>query len=154
MAIRKKHPRTPKPLAKDKRPDQKIAPGINRAARENIGNIVAAWSSLEAAMQAAIWAFLKLNEDDGRLVTARMDARPKIDWLRVLGERYLLDGEYAAKFFEALSRISELQDDRNFIAHGVWGTLKPHPLSRPSPPPSQEVARRQSRPRPWRSSWA
>jgi hypothetical protein len=99
VAIRKKYPRTPKPPAKDKGADQKIAPGINRAPRENIGNIVAAWSSLEAAIQAAIWAFLKLSDDDGRLVTARMDARPKIEWLRVLGERYLLDGEYASKFF-------------------------------------------------------
>jgi hypothetical protein len=46
-----------------------------------------------------------------------MDARPKVEWLRTLGERYLPDGQHAEAFFEALARISELQDDRNFIAH-------------------------------------
>jgi hypothetical protein len=60
-----------------------------------------------------------------------MDARPKIEWLGVLGERYLPDGDYAKKFFETLARISELSDDRNFIAHGVWATLGPenHPVA-------------------------
>jgi hypothetical protein len=54
-----------------------------------------------------------------------MDARPKIEWLRSLGERYLSDGDYANSYFEAISRLDELREDRNFISHGVWGRLKP-----------------------------
>jgi hypothetical protein len=125
MAKATKYPRTPKPPIKEKRPDQRIIPGLTLAEYQRIGQVIASWSILEATLQQAIWAFLKLSDDDGRLVTARMDARPKVEWLRTLGERYLPDGQHAEAFFEALARISELQDDRNFIAHGVWSRLQP-----------------------------
>jgi hypothetical protein len=128
MAKRTKHPRTPKPTIKEKRADQSIVPGLTLAQYQRIGQVIASWSNLEATLQQAIWTFLKLSDDDGRLVTGRMDARPKVEWLRTLGERYLPDGKYAEAFFEALTRISELQDDRNFIAHGVWGRLQPDNL--------------------------
>jgi hypothetical protein len=131
MARRQKHARTPKPPIKERRPDQKIKSGITRTARQLIGTVIASWSALDASLQSAIWAFLRLSDDDGRLVTSRMNTRPKIEWLGVLGVRYLPDGDYAKKFFETLARISELSDDRNFIAHGVWATLKPehHPIA-------------------------
>ena len=125
MAKRTKHPRTPKPPIKEKRADQSIIPGLWPAQYQRIGQVIASWSNLEATLQQAIWTFLKLSDDDGRLVTGRMDARPKVEWLRALGERYLPEGKCAKAFFEALARISELQDDRNFIAHGVWGRLQP-----------------------------
>jgi hypothetical protein len=125
MAKRTKHPRTPKPPIKEKRADQSIIPGLRPAQYQRIGQVIASWSNLEATRQQAIWTFLKLSDDDGRLVTGRMDARPKVEWLRALGERYLPEGKCAEAFFEALARISELQDDRNFIAHGVWGRLQP-----------------------------
>jgi hypothetical protein len=125
MATRTKHPRLTRPAPREKAPDQKLIPGLTKRQFERIGQVIVAWAHREVEMQRAIWVFLSLSEDDGRLVTARMDARPKGEWLRALGERYLEDGPYAASFFEALSRITDLQDDRNFIVHGVWQRIRP-----------------------------
>ena len=57
-----------------------MRPAIHDAtARQNsggplsvIGQVIASWSNLEATLQQAIWTFLKLSDDDGRLVTGRM----------------------------------------------------------------------------------
>jgi len=69
MAKRTKHPRTPKPPIKEKRADQSIIPGLWPAQFQRIGQVIASWSNLEATLQQAIWTFLKLSDNDGRLVT-------------------------------------------------------------------------------------
>ena len=60
---------------------------VYRATDRRSGEVVASWSNLELTLQRVIWAFLQLNEEDGRLVTSKMDARPKVEWLRALAER-------------------------------------------------------------------
>jgi hypothetical protein len=145
MANRPKYQRSQKPHPKEKRQDQTIVPDVSNHQCLMIGKIMVAWAKLEAALQAAIWEFLGLHEEEGRLLTGRLDARPKIEMLGPLSEKFLPDGPFANALFEALGRIGELAEDRNFIAHGVWATLKPEdvPIAtslRPKSIPNRVVA--------------
>lgn len=91
-----------------------------------IGRVVVAWSKLEDQMQALIWAFLGLEDEIGRIVTCRLDATYKLTMLRDLGSKLLASEEFE-KFRESLKNIQDLYAERNFIAHGSWGTtIKNH----------------------------
>ena len=125
MAKKPKYERSQKPAVKDKQPDQTIDQNVSDDQCMMIGKIIVFWAKLEAALQVAIWGFLSIGEEEGRLLTGRLDARPKIEMLAPLAEKFLLDGPVAVSFFEALGRIGELAEDRNFIAHGVWATFMP-----------------------------
>lgn len=88
-----------------------------------IGRVIFSWSLIENAMEDTIWHFLNISMDDGRVVTARLDAKHKLLILRGLGERYL--DEAKDDFMIILNRMLDLYEERNFIAHGFWGTLIP-----------------------------
>jgi hypothetical protein len=89
-----------------------------------IGRVVVEWAKLEAAMQDAIWNILNVPLEDGRVLTARMDARIKLQWLRTFSQRHIF-GDELTNLSEILDLIERRQDDRNFIAHGTWGILHP-----------------------------
>ncbi|MFZ5930079.1 MAG: hypothetical protein ACOY15_02570 [Pseudomonadota bacterium] len=90
-----------------------------------IGQVVVSWSRLEAALEDCIWCFLNLEEDDGRIITRRLDAEAKIQLLRQFAPRRKFDEKGLSDFNDLLNLIGEFKDNRNFICHGVWGTLMP-----------------------------
>lgn len=113
-----------KPPVKPIREDQRFEPDQDEAQREPVGRIIIAWAKLEAALEDLVWHFLDLCDDDGRVITCRMDARSKVELLRVFGSRVLPLDELPL-YTKWLSFIAELQDSRNFAAHGLWGVLQP-----------------------------
>jgi hypothetical protein len=78
-------------------------------------------------MHEVIWSFLNVNIEEGRIVTARLDAKFVINILRGLGP-FHLDASAASELLILLNHITDLYEDRNMIAHGKWGTLLPDKL--------------------------
>ncbi len=105
---------------------QHLAPKISDEQTEMIGDVIANWSHLEWALDRLIWYFLKLDAENGRIVTATMDTRPKIRMLRELVDLHVRRPiPFRKAIIEVLDTIETLAGDRNFIAHGLWGTLIP-----------------------------
>jgi hypothetical protein len=91
---------------------------------ELIGQVAAAWSHLEAALDDLIWHFLDLPDDDGRIITGGLDATRKLELARRLAERYL-PAAALESFAAMLTALDDLRLDRNFVIHGVWGSIAP-----------------------------
>jgi len=82
---------------------------------------VIAWAKLESAMQDTLWNLLGLKIEDGRILTARMDALYLIDALRKLAPRQIDDQQRLGEFLDTLTKMDDRREDRNFIVHGSWG---------------------------------
>jgi hypothetical protein len=106
------------------KPNQSLSPGITTRQEMLVGRVVVEWAKLEVAMQDAIWNILNVRFEDGRVLTARMDARIKLQWLRTFSQRHI-SGDELTNLTEILDLIELRQDDRNFIAHGTWAILHP-----------------------------
>ncbi|QWG21147.1 hypothetical protein KMZ93_13895 [Bradyrhizobium sediminis] len=118
-------PKRPEKMQKVPLPDgQTVVPGIDAIQEGLIGRVVVEWSRLEGMLDDMIWTLTGLSFEDGRVLTARTDAKSKIAMLQVLAPRYLTD-PILAKVEEALVLTDSLRDDRNFIMHGSWGTIVP-----------------------------
>jgi hypothetical protein len=117
-------PRSPKPPITPLKPGQHFDPRITTRHEMLIGRVTVEWARLEAMMQDAIWNILNVPLADGRVLTARMDARTKLQWLRTFAKRHVSDDDFKARS-ETLDLIELRQDDRNFITHGTWGTIQP-----------------------------
>jgi hypothetical protein len=91
---------------------------------DRIGKVAAAWSHLEATLDDLIWHFLDLCDEDGRIITSSLDARPKIELAGKLADRYF-SGDQLDTLKATLNTIGDLRLDRNFIVHGVWGSIAP-----------------------------
>ena len=115
----------PKPPVQKLRPDQYVDPGVSDAQIDMIGRVIISFSQLEAALEDTIWFFLNLEEADGRIVTTRLSAVAKVQMLRALAPNRITDENLLVEFNETMGLIDELRDGRNFIAHGLWGTLMP-----------------------------
>ncbi len=90
-----------------------------------IGQFIAYWSHLELTLERLIWHFLKLEPDDGRIITSTLDARPKVRMLRELAKRHIRHRAMREQLLEVITAIEELHGNRNFVAHGVWSTIMP-----------------------------
>jgi hypothetical protein len=117
-----------KPPVQKLRRDQYHRPDISADQTCRVGQIIVAWSKLEAAMEDTIWMFLDLDEEDGKIVTTRLSADAKAQMLRFLGQRHIANDDLRNQFRKALAYVDEIKDVRNFIAHGVWGTLMPEDI--------------------------
>ena len=76
-------------------------------------------------MQDLIWRMLGFSLADGRIITARLDVRPKLEMIETFAPRRLGNPKLREKIFEAIDIIRIRQADRNFIIHGSWGTMVP-----------------------------
>lgn len=90
-----------------------------------IGELIAEWSRLDTILGTLIWHFLKLDMEDGRVVTSTIDARTKVRMLRQLAKRHIKAQATRRQFSDLLGAVEGLQEDRNFIAHGLWGMAMP-----------------------------
>jgi hypothetical protein len=122
-----KKPRRTKPPIRPRGSDRSVKHEVSAGQERFIGQAIAAWSRLEDTMQEAIWSFLNVGIEEGRIVTARLDARFKLNILRGLGAIHLSE-KTAEQFKELLAEITDLYADRNFIAHGKWLTMLPDNL--------------------------
>jgi hypothetical protein len=103
---------------------QTFIPHVSLLQEKLIGRAIVEFSRLEQALSHMIWHLLKLQMKDGRLITTRMDAQTKIAMLYVLVPRYFDTAKQRAAL--AVLDVAEIiREDRNFIAHGLWGTLMP-----------------------------
>jgi hypothetical protein len=111
--------KTPKPPINPVRP--KMKRGVPVSHERWIGRLILASGHAEAAMQDAIWNILNVPMEDGRILTARMNANTKLQWLRALAKRHL-HGDLLEELTKSLDRLEVCMDDRNFVVHGAWGT--------------------------------
>jgi hypothetical protein len=103
---------------------QTFIPHVSLLQEKLIGRAIVEFSRLEQALSHMIWHLLKLQMKDGRLITTRMDAQTKIAMLYILVPRYFDTAKQRAAL--AVLDVAEIvREDRNFIAHGLWGTLMP-----------------------------
>ncbi len=114
-----------KPPLQNLRPDQFHEPDVPDDQLHRIGQVIVLWSKLEAAIEDTIWMFLNLDEEEGKIVTKRLSADGKTQLVRALGSLHITDKALLDRFTETMQYVDELKDCRNFIAHGVWGTLMP-----------------------------
>ncbi|HLZ76310.1 hypothetical protein [Phenylobacterium sp.] len=89
-----------------------------------IGRAMHTWSSLEQAIEEAVWALLSLDIANGRIVTGRLDANHKISLLRRLCEKRLPLKELQ-NVLTLIGRLEDLYSTRNLFAHAIWGTNRP-----------------------------
>jgi len=114
-----------KPPRQPLRPDQYTTPSISDRHCELMGEAIANWANLEVHLDILIWCLVKMSDEDGRILTTRIDANQKIQILRVLSRRNATGLFESFKVNELLNKIDELRDDRNFLVHGTWRTLIP-----------------------------
>jgi hypothetical protein len=96
----------------------------NRTSCSLVGNCLIRWSYVEQGIDEVIWAFLKISVEDGRIVTAHLDARHKMMLFRQLAYRHLPKNDLD-EFSTVLGRLEDLYELRNLMAHGQWVTLVP-----------------------------
>jgi hypothetical protein len=98
---------------------------VSGAIKRRIGAAIVACSQLEHTLEIAIWAFLKLDSEDGKMLTARMEATRRQTVLKELITRYPKEGfSLNPDFWEILQTVIET---RNKVAHGIWVTAKGRP---------------------------
>ena len=103
---------------------KKLDPHVSMQQQRLIGRVIVVWSRFEGALQTVIWDFLRLDMEDGRILTSRNDVDTNIVILQSLGKRHV-PKEKREEFKGLIAKIKDYQEDRNFIAHGQWGTGQP-----------------------------
>lgn len=113
-----------KPPIQPRRPDQWANSDVSIEQQQLIGLLVLNWSKLETDIDGAIWAFLDLDIDKGRVITTKLNTDVKVDLLRALVNTYCRE-DLLDDILQAIDFISGYKEDRNFVVHGSWGTLTP-----------------------------
>lgn len=109
-----------KPPIKDASDGTAVTGGVTAETEQLIGQFIVEWNHLEAAIGGMIWTILKVKEEDGRVLTSRVDAKTKITWTRIFAERYL-SGDSITHIAQIINVIKTVQEARNLIVHGSWG---------------------------------
>jgi hypothetical protein len=109
-----------------------------------VGLLVLNWSKLETDIDGAIWAFLDLDINKGRLITTKLNTDVKVELLRALVNTYCA-GDLLNDILGVIEFISGYKEDRNFVVHGSWGTLMPENVPvcasiRPKAPPGEVIS--------------
>jgi hypothetical protein len=92
---------------------------------ELIGAVIAQWSRMEGVIQELIWKFLNLSIEDGRIITCQNDVSKNLAILRELLKRRLAGSPLLAAFSIRLDRLTQLMEQRNLVAHGLWARAMP-----------------------------
>jgi len=113
-----------KPPPMELRPDQRFEPHISLTQEKLIGRAIVEFSRLDEVLSELIWHIWKLEIKDGRLITTRMAPENKIVLLQTLVSWHFGQADRRAIQL-ALGYAELIREDRNFIAHGLWGTMMP-----------------------------
>ncbi len=87
-----------------------------------IGNLVMAFSCAETAMHHLTWRILGITLQDGRSLTGRLDAKPKLRLLEELCGRHLKSVGQVEKLLASTKALGMAAEYRNMAAHGDWRT--------------------------------
>jgi hypothetical protein len=75
-------------------------------------------------LEEGIWSFLNISMEEGRIITAHLDAKYKTNIFQGLGQKHIAEDKLEG--FNSLVNVTrDLYVDRNFISHGKWRTLLP-----------------------------
>lgn len=85
-----------------------------------VGALVTDWAHLEFGIERLIWSLLNIRHREGRALTTGMQARPKLDLLRILGKHYAPTEKIADNITELCDEAGALAAKRNDVAHGIW----------------------------------
>jgi hypothetical protein len=85
-----------------------------------VGAVLMEFAHLEVTLNHLIWGLLRLSTDDGKNLTARLDARPKLEILAAIARRYLRSPRKVQVIREHSKRLQEIAMYRNACAHGMW----------------------------------
>jgi hypothetical protein len=89
--------------------------------RPAIGDFIMTFSGLELDVQFFIWCCLNISPEQGRLITERMDARPKFEMAQKLYSnhrpREIKNYSLPPPFWKACEKITKVG---NAITHGWW----------------------------------
>jgi hypothetical protein len=107
-----------------RRPTAEVRQEISGPQELLIGQFVVAWSRLDHSIDEVIWSLLQMQPDDGRVITAALDLKYKLNLLRGLSERRLSKNDRGS-LSGIIKRINELNEFRVLIVHGLWVTLSP-----------------------------
>jgi len=119
--------RRTKPPLIARRPEQSFRQRISRQIETLVGQTVVEWSRVEQVMEEVIWRLLRVTVDEGRIVTASLDAKYKMNLLRGLGKRHLR-GQQHDDLMQVLDHCEDLLAERNLYSHGQWVTITPDNL--------------------------
>jgi len=75
----------------------------------------------EWQIESAIWLLLPANEHEGRIVTTRMNIRPKTEILESLA-RLKLSAADRKRLKTLMTDIVTAHEMRNKVIHGLWAT--------------------------------
>src|ERR1035437_3922138 len=128
-AKRQKRKAPPKPQIVSKPLGSHMEPRVSMLQERLIGHIVIVWARIEAMLQDIIWLLFGMDLAEGRLITARLDVRPKLAMVEALAPRRIMDAALLATLLDAVDIIRLRHGDRNFIVHGSWGTIVRHPMT-------------------------
>lgn len=126
---RRRRPAPNKPPIQPRPLGSQMVPRVSMVQERLIGSVVVRWSRIEAMLQDVIWALFGVDLAEGRLITARLDVRPKLEMIEALAPRRITDDVLLTQLFEAIDLIQSRHGDRNFIVHGSWGTIVRGPLA-------------------------
>src|SRR6516225_859479 len=93
-----------KPPIQPRRQDQWANSDVSIEQQQLIGLLVLNWSKLETNIDGAIWAFLDLDIDKGRLITTKLNTDVKVELLRALINTYCA-GEVLDEFLRMMDLI-------------------------------------------------
>jgi hypothetical protein len=133
-----------KPPIQPLRADQFPHFDVSIEQQQLIGLLVLNWSKLETDIDSAIWAFLDLDMDKGRVITTKLNTDVKVELLRALVNTYCA-GDLLNDILGVIDFIVGYKEDRNFVVHGSWGTLMPENVPvcasiRPKAPPGEVIS--------------
>jgi hypothetical protein len=91
-------PRRKKPPLAARRADQNFVQGVSGPIELAVGRAIIEWTNVKKSVEEVVWRFLRIGVDEGRIVTASLNARHKMLLVRQLAERHL-QKEDADTFF-------------------------------------------------------
>src|SRR6516165_5769323 len=109
-----------KPPIQPRRPDQWANFDVSMEQQQLIGLLVLNWSKLETDIDGAIWAFLDLDIDKGRLITTKLNTDVKVELLRALINTYCA-GEVLDDFLRVMDFIGGDKEEPHFLVPSPSG---------------------------------
>src|SRR5215469_2085624 len=116
MTKARRRPIRRKPPIQPRRADQWAHSDVSIEQQQLIGLLVLNWSKLETDIDGAIWAFLDMDIDKGRIITTKLNTDVKIELLCALVNTYCA-GELLNDVLSVIDFIGGYKEDRNFVVH-------------------------------------
>ncbi|MGA1856557.1 hypothetical protein VH569_11275 [Azospirillum sp. 11R-A] len=86
---------------------------------KDIGRATVHWTYLEFLLDLVLWKLLNITPEEGFVVTARLDSRPKCEMLKIIAYTRALAPEAISDLNITLKAIADASADRNLLTHAV-----------------------------------